>query len=126
MTALRLKINSKSQLKLLSAEVSNYILLDDSRKLNDLIKSLEESNKGKVTFILQEQNVNDFNQYVDFGEQDLDFLKVKEVYGFADSFVRSTDEKYSVLIRYLLDEYVIVENIDIAFINYRKIIIISS
>lgn len=107
-------------------EVSNYILLDDSRKLNDLIKSLEESNKGKVTFILQDKIFNDFNQYVDFGEQDLDFLKVKGVYGFADSFVRSTDEKYSVLIRYLLDEYVIVENIDIAFKlskdNYYKFI----
>lgn len=107
-------------------EVSNYIILNDSTRLHKLIKSLEENDKGKVTFILQDKLFSEMNQYIEFENDNLDFLKGKGVYGFADSFARSTNPEYALLIKYLLDEYVIVENIDIAFKlsrdNYYKFI----
>jgi chromosome segregation protein len=116
----------KAAIETALGEVSNYIILNDSTRLHKLIKSLEENDKGKVTFILQDKLFSGMNQYIEFENDNLDFLKEKGVYGFADSFARSTNAEYSLLIKYLLDEYVIVENIDIAFKlsrdNYYKFI----
>lgn len=119
----------KAAIETALGEVSNYIILGDSQKLHYLINNLEENDKGKVTFILHDKLFNGVNQYVEFENDDLDFLNIKGVYGFADTYTKVTNKEYSLLIKYLLDEYVIVENLDIAFKlskdNYYKFITLS-
>lgn len=95
-------------------EISSYVIVDESKDVGKLISLLSENKKGKVSFIL-----NDALNYKTFGdilfeETDLPFLKLKGVYGFADKFVKCTNDKYLLLMKYILDEYVIVENINIA------------
>ncbi len=99
-------------------EVSNYLILDDSKDASRLIKLLEENNKGKVTFILNEKLKFD-NYFIDFLGEEPDFIHDKGVYGFADKFVKSQNDKYLLLIRYLLDEYVIVQDVPTAM-KYSK------
>lgn len=106
-------------------EVSNYLIVDDSRDANRLINMLINHKKGKISFILNDR-LPTANPYVEmyFGEPD--FINNKGVYGFADSFIKCKDERYFMLMKYILDEYVIVENIDIAMKlsrdNYYKFI----
>ena len=70
---------------------------------------LAENEKGKVTFILNDK-LNFKNLYFEDVFERPDFLDDKGVYGFADTFVKSKGDKYLLLLRYLLDEYVIVED----------------
>ena len=109
-------------------EVSNYLILDESKEVGRLIQLLEENDKGKVTFILNEKLR--FDELL-FGlhEDKPEFLDDKKVLGFADKFAKSSHDKYLLLIRYLLDEYVIVEDIPTAMRyskdNYYKFITLN-
>lgn len=108
-------------------EISNYLIVDDSRNLTNLIDILSEDDKGKVTFILNDKLSDSslFPYYLEIDYSEPEFFKEKGVYGSADSFVK-TSKDYSLLIKYLLDEYVVVEDIDTAFRlskdNYYKFI----
>ncbi len=110
-------------------EVTNYLILDDSRELNKLINNLTESDKGKVTFILNDKLTykNPFlGGYWDYKPE---FLTEKGVYGFADELVRCNNKEHKLLMRYILDEYIIVEDIETAFRlskdNYYKFITLA-
>lgn len=99
-------------------EVSNYLILDESKDVGRLIQMLEDNEKGKVTFILNEKLKFD-DLLVGLYDEKPEFLSDKKVFGFADKFAKSSHDKYLLLIRYLLDEYVIVEDIPTAM-NYSK------
>ncbi len=109
-------------------EVSNYLILDDARYLDKLISELSSGDKGKVTFILNDKLGKDTSLpvYFDHDYYRPDFLDRKGVYGFADSLVKCRNKNYELLVHYLLDEYIIVEDIDTAFElsgdNYYKFI----
>lgn len=107
-------------------EISNYMIVDDSKDLNLLIDKLEENQKGKVTFILNDLlNFKTF-EYFNFIEEKPDFIKDKGVFGFADEFVKCNDDKYIRLMKYIFDEYIIVDNFKTAKLlsedNYYKFI----
>lgn len=91
-------------------EISNYIILDDSGQVDRLINLLEENKKGKVTFILND--ILNYKTYsnIPFEDEEPDFITSKGVYGFADNFVKCIDDKHILLMKYILDEYVIVDN----------------
>ncbi len=107
-------------------EVSNYLIADNSGIVDSLVNKLAENKKGKVTFIL-----NDILNYksidgISFEDYVPDFIGTKGVYGFADKFVKCIQDKYILLMRYILDEYVIVDNLmtakRLAQDNYYKFI----
>ncbi|MBN1633005.1 MAG: chromosome segregation protein SMC [Ignavibacteria bacterium] len=110
-------------------EVSNYLVLNDSRLLFRLIENLNEADKGKVTFILNDKLSGNFPFYFETEERDTAFLKDKNVLGFADNFVKCKKKEYEKLIKYMLDEYIIVRDIDTAFRlskdNYYKFVTLS-
>ncbi|MEO8664362.1 MAG: hypothetical protein ABI462_02605, partial [Ignavibacteria bacterium] len=92
-------------------EVSNYIIVNDSLQVDKLIDMLDENKKGKVTFILNDiLNYKDLD-HIAFLEEDTPFTGAKGVYGFADKFVKCIDDRHLLLMRYILDEYVIVDNL---------------
>ena len=109
-------------------EVSNYLIINDSRYLNKLIDKLSVDDKGKVTFILNDKLIleNQLPVQLDYQYYNPDLLKDSKVHGFADKFIKCTDKDYAFLFRYILDEYIIVEDIDTAFKlssdNYYKFI----
>ncbi|MFA5403490.1 MAG: chromosome segregation protein SMC [Ignavibacteria bacterium] len=106
-------------------EVSNYLILDDSRVLNKLINELNASEKGKVTFILNDK-LEYSNPFVQFEYYKPEFLNNDGVFGFANDLIKCKHPEYQLLVNYLLDEYVIVRDADIAFKlskdNYYKFI----
>ena len=107
-------------------EISNYLIVNDSKDVDGLIRLLSENKKGKVTFILNDQlNYKESSEIFFLGEEP-DFIKNKGVYGFADKYVKCVDKKYQVLMRYILDEYIIVDNLETAKVlaqdNYYKFI----
>ncbi|MBV6479843.1 MAG: Chromosome partition protein Smc [Ignavibacteria bacterium] len=95
-------------------EISNYLIVDNYNNADRLIDLLKENEKGKVTFII--------NDLLNYKSQELFYLISDEpefigktgVYGFADKFVKCKDEKYQRLIKYILDEFVIVDNLKTA------------
>lgn len=107
-------------------EISNYLIVDNYDNADRLIDLLRENEKGKVTFII--------NDLLNYKSQELfylisdepEFIGTKGVYGFADKFVRCKEEKYQRLIKYILDEYVIVDSLKtakkLAQDNYYKFI----
>ena len=109
-------------------EVSNYLIINDSRYLNKLIEKLNTDDKGKVTFILNDKLIqeNQIPLSIDFDYYNPTLLKDKNVCGFADSFIKTKNKEYEFLFRYILDEYIIVEDLDTAFKlssdNYYKFI----
>lgn len=109
-------------------EVSNYLVINDSRYLNKLIEMLSKDDKGKVTFILNDKLIqeNQIPLSINFDYYNPALLKDKNVYGFADSFIKLKSNEYELLFRYILDEYIIVEDLDTAFKlssdNYYKFI----
>lgn len=115
----------KAAIETALGEVSNYLILDDSRELSRLMNLLINNKKGKVTFILNDK-LHFNNLYVEQFFEEPDFINDKGVYGFADKHIKCLDEKYSLLLKYMLDEYIIVENIDTAIKyasdNYYKFI----
>ncbi len=122
-----IEVNDKFKTAIETAlgEVSNYLLLDDSRTLNKLINELNANDKGKVTFILNDK-LNYSNSIFQFDYFKPDFLDNEGVYGFANELIKCKQPEYQLLINYLLDEYVIVNDIDTAFKlskdNYYKFI----
>jgi len=95
-------------------EISNYIILDDSGKLDLLIDKLSDNQKGKVTFILNDLlNFKTF-EYFEFIDEEPVFIKDKGVFGFADEFVKCSDDRHLRLMKYILDEYIIVDNFNTA------------
>jgi chromosome segregation protein len=107
-------------------EVSNYLIADDSKHVDEYISKLAEHRKGKVTFILNDVlNYKTFDG-LPFLDNEPDFVGTKGVYGFADTFVKCVKDKYLLLMKYILDEYVIVDNITtarkLAEDNYYKFI----
>ncbi|MEO8209510.1 MAG: chromosome segregation protein SMC [bacterium] len=107
-------------------EISNYIIVDDSKQIDNLINILSENEKGKVTFILNDVLNYKSADYFTFVDAEPDFIGTKGVYGFADKYVKCNDDKYILLMKYILDEYVIVDNFSTAkFLaedNYYKFI----
>ncbi len=109
-------------------EVANYLIVDDSRYLNKLVDKLSDDDKGKVTFILNDKLMLENNLQIQFDYQyfNPDLLKDSNVLGFADKFIKCRDKEDEFLFRYILDEYVIVEDLDTAFRlssdNYYKFI----
>lgn len=106
-------------------EISNYVVVDNSGKLDDFINTLIKDDKGKVTFILNDVlNTKSFN--INIVEEQPEFIGAKGVYGFADKFVNCKDDRYLLLMKYILDEYVIVDNYStakkLADDNYYKFI----
>ena len=107
-------------------EVSNYLIADDSGQIDNYISLLAEHKKGKVTFILNDiLNYKTFDS-LPFLDNEPDFLGTKGVYGFADKYVKCINDRYILLMKYILDEYVIVDNITtakkLAEDNYYKFI----
>jgi len=96
-------------------EVSNYLILNNSRELDNLINLLSKNEKGKVTFILNEK-LSYGNLFInEFLDHEPDFIREKGVYGFADKFVKCNNKEYFLLIKYLLDEYIIVDDLNTAY-----------
>jgi len=107
-------------------EVSNYLIADDSNQIDNYISLLSENKKGKVTFILNDiLNYKTFDS-LPFLDNEPDFIGAKGVYGFADKYVKCINDKYILLMKYILDEYVIVDKIatarKLAEDNYYKFI----
>lgn len=92
-------------------EISNYLIVEDKDKAYEFIKILSENQKGKVTFIIRDRllsyNLNFFQD--EFPE----ILNHEGVYGWADRFIKCPDE-YLLLYKYLLDEFIIVEDLETA------------
>jgi len=112
-----IKVDKKYKIAIETAlgEISNYLIVDDSRRLNKYIDSLNESGKGKVTFILNDKLFdNPLSSFIEFEEYEPEFLNEKGVLGFASKFITSPSDTEKLL-NYLLDEYIIVENIETAF-----------
>lgn len=112
-----IKVDEKYKIAIETAlgEISNYLIVDDSRRLLSYIDALNESGKGKVTFILNDKLFdNPQLPFTDFEEYEPDFLSEKGVLGFASKFISASSDTEKLL-NYLLDEYIIVENIETAF-----------
>ena len=125
-----LEVDDKYKIAIETAlgEVANYLIVDDSRYLNKLIDKLSNDDKGKVTFILGDKLMSENNSLIHFDYQyfNPDLLKDSNVLGFADKFIKCKNIEDEYLFRYILDEYVIVEDLDTAFRvssdNYYKFI----
>jgi chromosome segregation protein len=122
-----LEVNDKFKTAVETAlgEVSNYLIIDDSRELNKLVNELNTSEKGKVTFILNDK-LEYSNPFIQFDYYKPDFLDNEGVFGFANELIKCKHPEYQLLINYLLDEYVIVSDAETAFKlskdNYYKFI----
>lgn len=92
-------------------EISNYLIVNDLDTAENYIKVLTKDQKGKVTFIIKDKLYNTTLNI--FQEEFPEILSHEGVYGWADRFIKCPDE-YLLLYKYLLDEFIIVENIDIA------------
>lgn len=90
-------------------EISNYMIVGNLKDAEELITVLTENDKGKVTFVLNDLLTGEQPGYLAFDDYVPEFIGTKGVYGFADEFVKCSDEKYKKLVKYILDEYVIVD-----------------
>jgi len=109
----KLEVEDKFKVAIETAlgEISNYLIVDDEASAHRFIEVLKEKQKGKITFILKN---NLYNTGLNiFQEEFPEILNREGVYGWADMFIKCPDE-YFLLYKYFLDEYIIVENIDIA------------
>src|SRR4030095_13796723 len=108
-----LEVDDKFKIAIEAAlgEISNYLVVNNSETADNLSRILTEEQKGKVTFIINDQLYN--NTLNIFQEEFPDILNHEGVYGWADKFIRCRD-KHLMLFKYLLDEFVIVENLEIA------------
>ncbi|MCX7877138.1 MAG: chromosome segregation protein SMC, partial [Ignavibacteria bacterium] len=108
-----LEVEDKFKLAIETAlgEISNYLIVENKDKAYHFIKLLEENDKGKVTFIIKDR-LYSFNLNI-FQEEFPEILSYEGVYGWADRFVKCPDE-YILLYKYLLDEFIIVENLEVA------------
>lgn len=109
----KLEVDEKFKVAIETAlgEISNYLIVDNEEAAQNFINILNEKEKGKITFILKD-NLYKYTLNI-FQEEFPQILRHEGVYGWADRFVKCPDD-YLLLYKYLLDEYIIVENIDIA------------
>ncbi len=109
----KLEVEDKFKIAIETAlgEISNYLIVNNLDAAENFIKILTKEQKGKVTFIIKD---NLYNSTLNiFQEEFPEILSHEGVYGWADKFIKCPDE-YLMLYKYLLDEFIIVENIDIA------------
>jgi chromosome segregation protein len=109
----KLEVEDKFKVAIETAlgEISNYLIVNDEASAHRFIDILKEKQKGKITFILRN---NLYNTGLNiFQEEFPEILKQEGVYGWADMFIKCPDE-YWMLYKYFLDEYIIVENLDVA------------
>lgn len=92
-------------------EISNYLIVNNITAAENYIKLLTKDQKGKVTFIIKDRLYNSALNI--FQEEFPEVLSHEGVYGWADKFIKCPDE-YMMLYKYLLDEFIIVENVDTA------------
>lgn len=109
----KLEVEDKFKVAIETAlgEISNYLVVNNLDAAENYIKILTKDQKGKVTFIIKDR-LYDTTLNI-FQEEFPEILNHEGVYGWADRFIKCSDE-YLLLYKYLLDEFVIVENIDIA------------
>jgi chromosome segregation protein len=109
----KLEVEDKFKIAIETAlgEISNYLIVNDLDAAENYIKILTRDQKGKVTFIIKDKLYNTTMNI--FQEEFPEILSHEGVYGWADRFIKCPDE-YLMLYKYLLDEFIIVENIDIA------------
>ncbi|HMT12370.1 MAG TPA: hypothetical protein PKA39_12190, partial [Ignavibacteria bacterium] len=109
----KLEVEDKFKIAIETAlgEISNYLIVNDLDAAENFIKILTKEQKGKVTFIIRDQLYNTTLNI--FQEEFPEILNHEGVYGWADMFIKCPDE-YLMLYKYLLDEFIIVENLDIA------------
>ena len=109
----KLEVDDKFKIAIETAlgEVSNYLIVNNADEAHKQIKVLAGEDKGKVTFIIKD---NLYKSTLNiFQDEFPGILKSEGVYGWADKFVKCPEE-YRLLYKYLLDEYIIVENLDTA------------
>jgi len=109
----KLEVEEKFRVAIETAlgEISTYLIVNDEESARKYISILSENDKGKITFILKDKLYN-YTLNI-FQDEFPEILKHEGVYGWADRFIKCPDEYY-LLYKYLLDEYIIVENLDIA------------
>lgn len=109
----KLEVEDKFKIAIETAlgEISNYLIVNDLDAAENFIKILTNDQKGKVTFIIKDQLYNTTMNI--FQEEFPEILNHEGVYGWADRYIKCPDE-YLLLYKYLLDEFIIVENADIA------------
>jgi chromosome segregation protein len=109
----RLEVEDKFKVAIETAlgEISNYLIVNNIDTAQKFIDILNEAQKGKITFILKDNLYK--NTFNIFQDEFRDILNQEGVYGWADRFIKCPDD-YFLLYKYLLDEYVIVENLDVA------------
>lgn len=109
----KLEVDDKFKIAIETAlgEISNYLIVNNANTAENLIEILTKEQKGKVTFIIKD---NLYNSTLNiFQEEFPEILSHEGVYGWADKFIKCSD-KYILLYKYLLDEFIIVENFEIA------------
>jgi len=102
----------KTAIETALGEISNYLIVNDVDAAWRLINVLREDEKGKVTFIVRDSLYkNTF--YNIFQDEFPEILGQPGVYGWADRFIKCPEDFWP-LFRYLLDEYIIVEDFETA------------
>jgi chromosome segregation protein len=109
----KLEVNDKFKIAIETAlgEISNYLIVDNIKSANNYVELLDANQKGKVTFIIKD-NLYKLTMNI-FQDEFPEIMKQEGVYGWADKFIKCPDD-YILLYKYLLDEYIIVENLDTA------------
>jgi chromosome segregation protein len=109
----RLEIEDKFKTAIETAlgEISSYLIVENLEAAENYISILKQDKKGKITFIIKDKLYNTTLNI--FQEEFPEILKHEGVYGWADRFVKCPGE-YLPLYKYLLDEFIIVENLEIA------------
>lgn len=109
----KLEVEDKFKIAIETAlgEISNYLIVNNSEFAENLIKILTKDKKGKVTFIIKDRLYNTTMNI--FQEEFPEILNHEGVYGWADRFIKCDDE-FLMLYKYLLDEFIIVENLETA------------
>lgn len=109
----KLEVEDKFKIAIETAlgEISNYLIVNTLEDAEKHIKVLASEQKGKVTFIIKDSLYQ--TTFNIFQDEFPEILGQPGVYGWADKFVKCPDE-YHMLYKYLLDEYIIVENLETA------------
>jgi chromosome segregation protein len=102
----------KAAIEAALGEISNYLIVNNEENAARLIDILNKEQKGKVTFIIRD-NLYKNTLFNIFQDEFPEILNQRGVYGWADRFIKCKEE-YWLLFRYLLDEYIIVEDLETA------------
>jgi len=96
---LEVKDKYKFAIETALGEVSNYLVLNDSRNLFKLIDELRDSEKGKVTFILNDKLFSNLPFYFEPDDNIAKLRKEEGVFGPATDFVKCKHTEFEELIR---------------------------